>query len=197
MAGVEIPNAKKIEFSLQYIYGVGPTTAKAILVDTVREREEREWLGGGGGGEAGGCSLVPAGRGGGSPRLVRDARPWRAGPGTTRSAAPCLFLLGRPSSTPLSPPFLLSPPPPFQGIENKRTRELTEAELTTLRDEVEKYTTEGDLRRFTALNIKRLKEIGSYRGRRHIANLPTRGQRTKTNARTRKGKAKTVANKKK
>lgn len=66
-----------------------------------------------------------------------------------------------------------------------------------MRDEVEKYTTEGDLRRFNALNIKRLKEIGSYRGRRHIANLPCRGQRTKTNARTRKGKAKTVANKKK
>lgn len=85
----------------------------------------------------------------------------------------------------------------LQGIENKRTRELSETELTTLRDEVEKYTTEGDLRRFTALNIKRLKEIQCYRGRRHIANLPTRGQRTKTNARTRKGKAKTVANKKK
>ena len=91
------------------------------------------------------------------------------------------------------------PPPttPSQGIENKRTRELTETELTTLRDEIEKYTTEGDLRRFVALNIKRLKEIGSYRGRRHIAGLPCRGQRTKTNARTRKGKAKTVANKKK
>ena len=69
--------------------------------------------------------------------------------------------------------------------------------LTTLRDEVEKYTTEGDLRRFNALNINRLKEIGCYRGRRHIAQLPVRGQRTKTNARTRKGKAKTVANKKK
>ena len=117
IAGVEIPNAKRVEASLQYIFGVGPTTAKAILSDT--------------------------------------------------------------------------------GIDNKRTRELTEAELTPLRDEVEKYTTEGDLRRFNALNINRLKEIGSYRGRRHIAQLPVRGQRTKTNARTRKGKAKTVANKKK
>ena len=56
-----------------------------------------------------------------------------------------------------------------QGIDNKRTRELSEEELTTLRDEVEKYTIEGDLRRFNALNIKRLKEIQCYRGRRHIA----------------------------
>jgi small subunit ribosomal protein S13 len=117
VAGVEIPNAKRVEFSLQYIYGVGPTLAKSILAAT--------------------------------------------------------------------------------GIENKRTRDLSEAELTTLRDEVDKQTVEGDLRRFTALNIARLKEIGCYRGRRHINNLPTRGQRTKTNARTRKGKAKTVANTKK
>jgi small subunit ribosomal protein S13 len=117
VAGVEIPNAKRVEFSLQYIYGVGPTIAKSILAKA--------------------------------------------------------------------------------GIENKRTRELTEAELTTLRDEVDKFTVEGDLRRFVALNIGRLKEIGCYRGRRHINNLPVRGQRTKTNARTRKGRAKTVANKKK
>jgi len=101
------------------------------------------------------------------------------------------------SLSPPRSPLSLSPHLPTQGIENKRTRELSETELTTLRDEVEKYTTEGDLRRFNSLNIKRLKEIGSYRGRRHIANLPCRGQRTKTNARTRKGKAKTVANKKK
>lgn len=55
-----------------------------------------------------------------------------------------------------------------QAIENKRTRDLTEEELTKLRDEVEKYSVEGDLRRFNALNIKRLKEIGCYRGRRHV-----------------------------
>lgn len=55
-----------------------------------------------------------------------------------------------------------------QEIENKRTRELSEEELTILRVEVEKYTVEGDLRRFNALNIKRLKEIGCYRGRRHV-----------------------------
>ena len=101
------------------------------------------------------------------------------------------------SISPPRSPLSRSPHLPSQGIENKRTRELSETELTTLRDEVEKYTTEGDLRRFNSLNIKRLKEIGSYRGRRHIANLPCRGQRTKTNARTRKGRAKTVANKKK
>lgn len=59
--------------------------------------------------------------------------------------------------------------PCVQGIENKRTRELSEDELTKLRDEVDKYTIEGDLRRFNALNIKRLKEIQCYRGRRHIA----------------------------
>jgi len=87
VGGVEIPNQKRIEFSLQYIYGIGHTTAKAILVDS--------------------------------------------------------------------------------GIENKRTRELSEEELTKLREEVDKYTTEGDLRRYVSLNIKRLKEINCYRGRRH------------------------------
>jgi small subunit ribosomal protein S13 len=56
----------------------------------------------------------------------------------------------------------------LQGIENKRTRELSEEELTKLREEVDKYTTEGDLRRYVSLNIKRLKEINCYRGRRHI-----------------------------
>ena len=56
----------------------------------------------------------------------------------------------------------------MQGIENKRTHELSEEELTKLREEVDKYTTEGDLRRYNSLNIKRLKEIGCYRGRRHI-----------------------------
>lgn len=55
----------------------------------------------------------------------------------------------------------------MQGVENKRTRELSEEELTNLREEVDKYTVEGDLRRFNALNIKRLRDIGCYRGRRH------------------------------
>lgn len=66
-------------------------------------------------------------------------------------------------------------------------QDLTEEELTKLREEVDRYTIEGDLRRFNSLNIKRLKEIGCYRGRRHYNNLPVRGQRTKNNARTRKG----------
>lgn len=64
---------------------------------------------------------------------------------------------------------LSSPAGAVQGIENKRTFELSEEELTSIRDEVEKYSIEGDLRRFNALNIKRLKDIQCYRGRRHIA----------------------------
>jgi len=79
-----------------------------------------------------------------------------------------------------------------------RVRDLTDDEISKLRDSIEKeYTVEGDLRREIALNIKRLMEIGCYRGRRHRLGLPVRGQRTKTNARTRKGPKKTVANKKK
>ena len=79
-----------------------------------------------------------------------------------------------------------------------RVRELTDEEITKLRDKIEKsYTVEGDLRRETALNIKRLVEIRCYRGMRHRMGLPVRGQRTKTNARTRKGPRKTIANKKK
>merc|ERR1711924_391617 len=116
VGGVDIPQKKRIEFSLQYVYGIGHTTAKKILANT--------------------------------------------------------------------------------KVENKRTFELSEEELLKLRDEVDKYTTEGDLRRFDAYNIKRLKEIGCYRGRRHISGLPMNGQRTKTNARTRKGKRKTVGGQK-
>ena len=77
-----------------------------------------------------------------------------------------------------------------------RTKNLTDEQLTALRSEVAKYRTEGDLRREVALNIKRLMEIGCYRGIRHKRGLPVRGQRTRTNARTRKGKRKTIANKK-
>jgi len=83
------------------------------------------------------------------------------------------------------------------AVENKRTYELNEEELTRVREEVGKYQTEADLRRTIAQNIKRLKDIGCYRGRRHIMMLPVRGQRTKTNARSRKGRPKTVAGKKK
>ena len=79
-----------------------------------------------------------------------------------------------------------------------RVKDMTEAEEAALRDVIDKnYTIEGDLRREVAMNIKRLTEIGCYRGVRHRRGLPVRGQRTKTNARTRKGPKKTIANKKK
>lgn len=78
-----------------------------------------------------------------------------------------------------------------------RVRDLTEDEVAKLRDALDSYKVEGDLRREESLNIKRLVEINSYRGRRHRLGLPVRGQRTKTNARTRKGPKKTIAGKKK
>ena len=78
-----------------------------------------------------------------------------------------------------------------------RVIDLTDEELERLRAEVGKLSTEGDLRREVSMNIKRLMDLGSYRGIRHRRGLPVRGQRTHTNARTRKGKRKTVANKKK
>jgi len=81
---------------------------------------------------------------------------------------------------------------------DKRVRDLTEAEEAALRECIDKsYVVEGDLRRTVALDIKRLTEIGSYRGQRHRRGLPVRGQRSKTNARTRKGPKRTIANKKK
>jgi small subunit ribosomal protein S13 len=119
LAGVDIPNAKRVEVALTYIYGIGPATAKKILEKT--------------------------------------------------------------------------------GVNpDTRAKDLTEDEIAKLRDVIEtEYHVEGDLRREVALNIKRLTEINCYRGIRHRKGLPVRGQRTRTNARTRKGKAKTVANKKK
>ena len=79
-----------------------------------------------------------------------------------------------------------------------RVKDLTDEQEAKLRDVIDKnFTIEGDLRREVALNIKRLTEIGCYRGVRHRRGLPVRGQRTKTNARTRKGRKKTIANKKK
>ena len=79
-----------------------------------------------------------------------------------------------------------------------RVRDLTEDEVQKIREVIgSEYKVEGDLRRETALNIKRLIEVNSYRGKRHRAGLPVRGQRTKTNARTRKGPRKAVAGKKK
>jgi len=79
-----------------------------------------------------------------------------------------------------------------------RVKDLTDAEVATLRESVEtNYQIEGDLRRWEAMNIKRLVDLGTYRGRRHRLGLPVRGQRTRTNARTRRGRRSTVAGKKK
>ena len=119
IAGVDIPNNKRVEIALTYIYGIGRKSANDILAAT--------------------------------------------------------------------------------GVNpDTRAKDLTEEEVAKLRDVIESsYTVEGDLRREVALNIKRLVEVNCYRGIRHRKGLPVRGQRTKTNARTRKGPAKTIANKKK
>lgn len=118
ISGVDLPNEKRIEIGLTYIYGIGKTRSNQIL-----------------------------------------------------------------SKTGISP--------------DTRCRDLNESEISKLREILEKeYVIEGDLRREIGLNIKRLMEIGCYRGQRHKKNLPVRGQRTKTNARTRKGPRKVVANKK-
>lgn len=81
--------------------------------------------------------------------------------------------------------------------ESTRIKDLTEEEVNLLRKEIDNYNVEGDLRREISLNIKRLRDIRCYRGIRHIKGLPVRGQKTKTNARTRKGPKRTVGRKKK
>src|SRR5829696_5888082 len=95
-----------------------------------------------------------------------------------------IFGIGRPTSKNILARTGLSP--------DIRVRDLTEAQVQTLRDSISSYTVEGDLRRAVQLNIKRLSEIGSYRGLRHRRLLPVNGQRTRTNARTRRGPKKTV-----
>ena len=119
ISGVDLPNAKRVEIGLTYIYGIGLNTSKVILAET--------------------------------------------------------------------------------GINpDTRVKDLTESEIGLLRDYIDKnLSVEGDLRRSIAYDIKRMVDIGCYRGLRHRKGLPVRGQRTKTNARTRKGPAKTIANKKK
>ena len=119
IAGVDLPNSKRVEIGLTYIYGIGRVRSNKILAAT--------------------------------------------------------------------------------GINpDTRVKDLTEADVANIRKYIESnFTVEGELRRDIALDIKRLKEIRCYRGLRHIANLPVRGQSTKTNARTRKGPRKTIANKKK
>ena len=115
IAGIEIPNQKRVEVGLTYLYGIGPTRAREILVQT---------------------------------RVNPDIR----------------------------------------------VKDLSEADVAAIREYISKhFTVEGDLRREVQMSIKRLIEIGSYRGLRHRRNLPVRGQRTKTNSRTRKGVKKTVA----
>ena len=118
IAGVDLPNEKRVEIGLTYIFGIGVSTSKKILAAT--------------------------------------------------------------------------------GVNpDTRVRDLTEDEVSKLRAEIDKYNVEGDLRCDVALDIKRLMEINCYRGLRHRRSLPVRGQRSKTNARTRKGPKKTIANKKK
>ena len=101
-----------------------------------------------------------------------------------------IYGIGRPTSLAILEKAGVNP--------DTRVKDLTEEEAGKIRRIIdEEYLVEGDLRREVSLNIKRLMEIGSYRGIRHRRGLPVRGQRTKTNARTRKGPAKTIANKKK
>lgn len=114
IAGVDIPKDKRVEVSLSYIYGVGPTLSQKILAKT--------------------------------------------------------------------------------GVNpDTRVRDLTDDEVARIREAIGEYKVEGDLRREVNLNIKRLIEIGSYRGLRHRRGLPVRGQRTKTNARTKRGARRTVS----
>lgn len=117
IAGADIPNEKRVEVALTYIYGIGPTSAKKILQATAVDPDTR-------------------------------------------------------------------------------VKALTESDITRLREAIEdQYSVEGDLRREVAMNIKRLMDVGAYRGLRHRRGLPVRGQRTRTNSRTRKGPRRTIGRK--
>lgn len=119
IAGADIPNEKRVEVALTYIYGIGPTSARKILQTTAVDPDTR-------------------------------------------------------------------------------VKALTESDITRLREAIEEqYSVEGDLRRETAMNIKRLMDVGAYRGLRHRRGLPVRGQRTRTNSRTRKGPRRTIGRKSK
>ena len=100
-----------------------------------------------------------------------------------------IFGIGRPTSLEILQTTGIDP--------NKRVKDLTDEEVNSLRKTIDEYTVEGNLRREISLNIKRLRDIRSYRGMRHQKGLPVRGQKTKTNARTRKGPKRTVGRKKK
>lgn len=99
-------------------------------------------------------------------------------------ALTAIYGVGRPSAIDICEKIGIDP--------NTKIKNLTEAELDAIRTELANYTIEGDLRREISMNIKRLTDLGCYRGIRHRRGLPLRGQRTRTNARTRKGKAKPV-----
>ena len=119
IAGADIPNEKRVEVAVTYIYGIGPTSAKKILQATAVDPDTR-------------------------------------------------------------------------------VKALTESDITRLREAIEEqYSVEGDLRREVAMNIKRLMDVGAYRGLRHRRGLPVRGQRTRTNSRTRKGPRRTIGRKSK
>mgnify|MGYP000928415864 FL=1 len=100
-----------------------------------------------------------------------------------------IFGIGRPTSNKILKDTGINP--------DTRIKDLTEEEINTLRKAIDNYLVEGDLRREISLNIKRLRDIRCYRGIRHMKGLPVRGQKTKTNARTRKGSKRTVGRKKK
>lgn len=100
-----------------------------------------------------------------------------------------IFGIGRPTSNKILKDTGINP--------DTRIKDLTEKEVNTLRKAIDNYLVEGDLRREISLNIKRLRDIRCYRGIRHMKGLPVRGQKTKTNARTRKGSKRTVGRKKK
>ena len=100
-----------------------------------------------------------------------------------------IFGIGRPTSNKILKDTGINP--------DTRIKDLTEEEVNTLRKAIDNYLVEGDLRREISLNIKRLRDIRCYRGMRHMKGLPVRGQKTKTNARTRKGSKRTVGRKKK
>ena len=100
-----------------------------------------------------------------------------------------IFGIGRPTSNKILKDTGINP--------DTRIKDLTEEEVNTLRKAIDNYLVEGDLRREISLNVKRLRDIRCYRGIRHMKGLPVRGQKTKTNARTRKGSKRTVGRKKK
>ena len=175
IAGVDVPRDKRIEIALTYIYGIGLTTSKrllqlaAISPDT-RTKDLTD-------AQVGKLRDLIAkqlqGRVEGDPRRqIALTYIYGIGPTTARRM---LSLAGVPADT--------------------RTKDLSDAQVGKLRDVIAKQLqgrVEGDLRRQIALNIKRLTEIGTYRGLRHRRGLPVRGQRTRTNARTRRGPKKTV-----